>query len=114
MDLPSAGSVFKRPEGFFTGKLIEECGLKGWIGDAAILEKHCGFIVNLGSATAKDVFQLIKHIQKLFMNAMVFICKRKFVFGEIWCRQQFCLCFFLWFWFCSGNLSALKELSLFG
>lgn len=66
MDLPSAGSVFKRPEGFFTGKLIEECGLKGFrIGDAAISEKHCGFIVNLGSATAKDVFQLIKHIQKV-------------------------------------------------
>ena len=66
MELPSAGSVFKRPEGFFTGKLIEECGLKGFrIGDAAISEKHCGFIVNLGSATAKDVFQLIKHIQKV-------------------------------------------------
>jgi len=66
MDFPSAGSVFKRPEGFFTGKLIEECGLKGFrIGDAAISEKHCGFIVNLGSATAKDVFQLIKHIQKV-------------------------------------------------
>ena len=65
MDLPSAGSVFKRPEGFFTGKLIEECGLKGFrIGDAAVSEKHCGFIVNLGSATANDVLWLIQHIQK--------------------------------------------------
>jgi len=65
MDLPSAGSVFKRPEGFFTGKLIEDCGLKGFrIGDAAISEKHCGFIVNLGSATAQDVSRLIQHIQK--------------------------------------------------
>ncbi|HNW24585.1 MAG TPA: UDP-N-acetylmuramate dehydrogenase [Candidatus Cloacimonas sp.] len=65
MDLPSAGSVFKRPEGFFTGKLIEDCGLKGFrIGDAAVSEKHCGFIVNIGSATAKDVLQLIQHIQK--------------------------------------------------
>ena len=66
MDLPSAGSVFKRPEGFYTGKLIEECGLRGFrIGDAAVSEKHCGFIVNLGSATAKDVYQLIQHIQKV-------------------------------------------------
>jgi len=66
MDLPSAGSVFKRPEGFYTGKLIEECGLRGFrIGDAAVSEKHCGFIVNLGSATAKDVYQLIQHIQQV-------------------------------------------------
>ena len=65
IELPSAGSVFKRPEGFYTGRLIEDCGLKGFrIGDAAVSEKHCGFIVNLGSATAKDVIQLIHHIQE--------------------------------------------------
>ncbi|MCB5246323.1 MAG: UDP-N-acetylmuramate dehydrogenase [Candidatus Cloacimonadaceae bacterium] len=64
LDLPSAGSVFKRPDGFFTGKLIEECGLRGYqIGKAAISEKHCGFIVNLGGATAADVLALIKYVQ---------------------------------------------------
>ncbi len=64
MDLPSGGSVFKRPEGYFTGKLIDDCGLRGYrIGDAAISEKHCGFIVNLGAATALEVKTLIKFIQ---------------------------------------------------
>ncbi|MDD4308783.1 MAG: UDP-N-acetylmuramate dehydrogenase [Candidatus Cloacimonetes bacterium] len=65
MDLPSAGSVFKRPEGYFTGKLIDDCGLRGYrIGDAAVSNKHCGFIVNLGNATAKDVLQLIRYVQQ--------------------------------------------------
>lgn len=64
MDLPSGGSVFKRPEGYFTGKLVDDCGLRGYrIGDAAISDKHCGFIVNLGSATATEVKTLIKFIQ---------------------------------------------------
>jgi UDP-N-acetylmuramate dehydrogenase len=65
LELPSAGSVFRRPQGYFTGKLIEDCGLKGYrIGDAAISDKHCGFIVNLGNATATDIKALIEHIQK--------------------------------------------------
>lgn len=65
MDLPSGGSVFKRPEGHFTGKLVQDCGLRGFrIGDAAISDKHCGFIVNLGEATANDVLQLIRHVQR--------------------------------------------------
>ncbi|MCB5288171.1 MAG: UDP-N-acetylmuramate dehydrogenase [Candidatus Cloacimonetes bacterium] len=65
MDLPSGGSVFKRPQGHFTGKLVEDCGLKGHrIGGAAISDKHCGFIVNLGQASAQDVLELIKFIQK--------------------------------------------------
>jgi UDP-N-acetylmuramate dehydrogenase len=64
MDLPSAGSVFKRPEGHFTGKLVDDCGLRGCrIGDAAVSDRHCGFIVNLGQATAKDVLALIRHVQ---------------------------------------------------
>nr|MDK2851468.1 UDP-N-acetylmuramate dehydrogenase [Candidatus Cloacimonadota bacterium] len=64
LDLPSAGSVFKRPQGYFTGKLIDECGLRGYrIGDAAISSKHCGFIVNLGNATAQDVLSLIQYVQ---------------------------------------------------
>lgn len=66
LDLPSAGSVFRRPPGHFTGKLIEDCALRGYrIGGAAISEKHCGFIVNLGGASARDVLSLIRHVQKV-------------------------------------------------
>jgi len=65
LDLPSAGSVFKRPQGFFAGKLIEEAGLKGYrIGGAKISEKHCGFIVNTGDAAASDVIQLIEYVKE--------------------------------------------------
>jgi UDP-N-acetylmuramate dehydrogenase len=65
MNMPSAGSVFKRPQGHFTGKLVDDCGLRGYrIGDAAISNLHCGFIVNLGHATAADVRQLIEYVQK--------------------------------------------------
>ncbi|MDI3533836.1 MAG: UDP-N-acetylmuramate dehydrogenase [Thermosediminibacterales bacterium] len=63
--LPSAGSTFKRPDGFYAGKLIEELGLKGYrVGDAQVSELHAGFIVNVGNATAKDVLELIKQIQQ--------------------------------------------------
>lgn len=65
LDLPSAGSVFKRPEGNFAGALIEQCNLKGYtIGGAKVSEKHAGFIVNVGKATASDVLSLIDYIQK--------------------------------------------------
>lgn len=65
LHMPSAGSVFKRPEGYFAGKLIEDAGLKGYrIGGAEVSEKHAGFIVNAGGATAADVIDLICHIQK--------------------------------------------------
>lgn len=66
LDLPSAGSVFKRPKNdFYVGKAIEELGLKGFrVGDAQISTKHAGFIVNLGSAKADDVKELIKIIQQ--------------------------------------------------
>ena len=64
LEYPSAGSVFKRPEGYFAGKLIEDAGLKGYrIGDAQVSDKHAGFIVNRGMATADDVLRLIDHIQ---------------------------------------------------
>jgi len=64
LDMPSAGSVFKRPEGYFAGRLIEEAGLKGkTIGGAAVSEKHAGFIVNRGDATCRDVLELIEFIQ---------------------------------------------------
>lgn len=64
LEMPSAGSVFKRPEGHFAGKLIENCGLRGFtIGGAMVSEKHCGFIVNKGDASTKDVTDLIHHIR---------------------------------------------------
>lgn len=64
LNLPSAGSTFKRPEGHFAGALIEGCGLKGCaIGAAQVSQKHAGFIVNTGGATAKDILQLIAHVQ---------------------------------------------------
>ena len=65
LSMPSAGSVFKRPEGFFAGKLIEDCGLKGAsVGDAYVSEKHAGFIVNHGNASSSDVKKLIEIIQR--------------------------------------------------
>ena len=65
LDRPSAGSTFKRPEGHFAGTLIEQSGLKGFtIGGAQVSEKHAGFVINTGNATAKDVLSLIEHIQK--------------------------------------------------
>ncbi len=65
VDMPSAGSVFKRPEGYFAGALIEEAGLKGMkVGGAEVSEKHAGFIVNTGSATADDVKKLIEIIKE--------------------------------------------------
>ena len=64
LNFPSAGSTFKRPEGYFAAKLIDDCGLRGVkIGDAQISEKHCGFIVNTGNATADDVKRLISLCQ---------------------------------------------------
>ncbi|MDD6214865.1 MAG: UDP-N-acetylmuramate dehydrogenase [Firmicutes bacterium] len=65
LSIPSAGSTFKRPEGYFAGKLIEDAGLKGFkIGGAEVSQKHSGFVVNSGGATAKDVMELIEYIQK--------------------------------------------------
>ena len=65
LEYPSAGSTFKRPEGYFTGKLIQDAGLRGYrVGDAQVSEKHCGFVVNRGNATAQEVNQLIQDVQK--------------------------------------------------
>ena len=69
LQYPSAGSVFKRPEGFYAGALIEQCGLKGKsIGGAQVSEKHAGFIINTGGATASDVLALIELIQKTVLK----------------------------------------------
>ncbi len=65
LDLPNAGSTFKRKGDIITAKIIDECGLKGYrIGDAAVSEKHAGFVVNLGNATAKDVLELTDYIKQ--------------------------------------------------
>lgn len=65
LQYPSAGSTFKRPEGYFAGKLISDAGLKGkTIGGAQVSEKHAGFIVNIGGATTKDILDLIAFCQK--------------------------------------------------
>ena len=65
LEYPNAGSVFKRPQGYFVGKLITDAGLKGYtIGGAQVSEKHAGFIINIGGATAEDVLRLVEHIQK--------------------------------------------------
>jgi len=65
LDLPSAGSTFKRPPGLFVGPLLEELGLKGYaVGGAQVSPKHCGFVVNRGDATADDILNLIAYIQE--------------------------------------------------
>ena len=64
LELPSAGSMFKRPPGYFAGTLIDQTGLKGYtVGGAQVSTKHAGFVVNVGGATASDVLQLIKDVQ---------------------------------------------------
>lgn len=69
LDYPSAGSTFKRPEGYFAAALLDECGLKGYtVGGAQVSEKHAGFVINKGNATAEDVKQLIIHCQKTVMS----------------------------------------------
>ena len=69
LDAPSAGSVFRNPEGFYAGELIEKCGLKGYkIGGAMVSEKHANFIVNDGDATGKDIISLIEYIKKEVKN----------------------------------------------
>lgn len=66
LDKPSAGSTFKRPQGAFAAALIEQCGLKGYrVGDAAVSEKHSGFVVNLGNATAKDVLAVAEDVARI-------------------------------------------------
>lgn len=65
LNYPSAGSTFKRPEGYFAGKLIMDAGLRGLqIGDARVSDKHCGFVVNVGKATARDVTDVIEEVQE--------------------------------------------------
>ncbi len=70
LEFASAGSTFKRPEGHFAGKLIEDAGLRGYrVGDAQVSEKHCGFVVNRGHATAKEVLAVICDVQKKVLES---------------------------------------------
>ena len=81
LNRPSAGSVFKRPDGFFAAALIEQCGLKGsFVGDAQVSEKHSGFIVNNGKASAEDVKELIRRVQ---------ICVKDKTGVELECEVKF-------------------------
>lgn len=65
LEYPSAGSTFKRPEGYYAGKLIMDAGLRGYrIGGAQVSEKHCGFVINAGGATAADIKEVIEEIQE--------------------------------------------------
>ncbi len=63
LEYPSAGSTFKRPEGYYAGKLIMDAGLRGYqVGGAQVSEKHCGFVINRGNATADDIRRLMKDV----------------------------------------------------
>ncbi|MCL1788202.1 MAG: hypothetical protein FWG38_09475, partial [Defluviitaleaceae bacterium] len=75
LDFPSAGSTFKRPPGLFAGKLIEDSGLKGFtIGGAQVSQKHAGFVINTGHATAQDIYDIIIAIrQKIHDNFDVWL-----------------------------------------
>ena len=82
LEYPSAGSVFKRPEGYFAGKLIEDCGLKGVrVGGAEVSQKHAGFIVNRGGATAEDVRALVELIRERVLRTygVLLECEIRFV-----------------------------------
>ena len=69
LSYPRAGSTFKRPEGYFAGKLIMDSGLRGYqVGGAQVSEKHCGFVINTGNATAKDVTTLMSDVQRIVME----------------------------------------------
>lgn len=74
IEYPSAGSTFKRPEGQFAGALIEQSGLRGYsVGAACVSEKHCGFVINKGGATAKDIMKVIKDVQNIVQEKTGFL-----------------------------------------
>ena len=78
LELPSAGSTFKRPAGHFAGQLIEECGLRGFrVGGAAISDKHCGFVVNLGGATCADVVELTERVRQIVLEKTGVVLERE-------------------------------------
>lgn len=81
LEYPSAGSVFRRPEGAYAGALIQQCGLKGYsVGGAQVSEKHAGFIINKGGATAEDVRELVEHIQKTVKEQTGYYLNREIIY----------------------------------
>ncbi len=84
LEFPSAGSTFKRPEGYFAGKLIQDAGLSGFrIGDAQVSEKHCGFVINRGSASASEIAALIAAVQeKVYENSGVMLEREVIYLGS--------------------------------
>ena len=78
LEWPSAGSTFKRPQGAFAGKLIEDCGLRGLqVGGAQISEKHCGFVINRGGATCADVLALTEQVKKVVLEKTGYVLERE-------------------------------------
>lgn len=81
LSYPSAGSTFKRPEGYFAGKLIMDAGLRGYsIGGARVSEKHCGFVINEGNATAADVAEVILEVQERVKNKFGVSLEREVIY----------------------------------
>ena len=82
--MPNAGSMFKRPPGYYAGTLIQDAGLKGYkVGGAQVSKKHAGFVVNVGNATANDVLQLIKDVQdRVYEYSGVYLEPEVRVLGE--------------------------------
>ena len=78
LEWPSAGSTFKRPQGAFAGKLIEDCGLRGFtVGGAQISEKHCGFVINRGGATCADVVSLTNQVKAIVLQKTGYTLERE-------------------------------------
>ena len=84
LEYPSAGSTFKRPEGYFAGKLIQDAGLRGVsVGGAQVSEKHCGFVINKGNATSQDIFNLIQEVRKrVYEDSKVMLEPEVLMIGE--------------------------------
>ncbi len=84
LEYPSAGSTFKRPQGYFAGKLIEEAGLRGFsVGGAEVSEKHCGFVINKADATSDDIYRLIQEVkERVYANSGVMLEPEVVMVGE--------------------------------
>ena len=84
LEFASAGSTFKRPEGYFAGKLIQDAGLKGFsVGDAQVSEKHAGFVINRGNASAAEIRRLIEEVQRIVLENSGVQLEREVIFlGE--------------------------------
>ena len=81
LEYASAGSTFKRPEGYYAGKLIMDAGLRGFsVGGARVSEKHCGFIINTGNATAEDIREVIEEVQRRVKEKFGVALEREVIF----------------------------------